>query len=252
MSSIYRVKLENFEGPLDLLLFFIKRDELNIYDIPIARITNEFLSYVQLIQHLDLDIAGDFLLMAATLMQIKVRMLLPKLEGDDEVEVDPREELIKRLLEYKRFKEVSATFKKLEEKQSKIYFREYFKQDEIEAKQEDVNLLKEVSMFDLLKAFKKVLSNLDEDPVFTLKKIPVSIEEQIDYIKYFFGTRKQYRFLELISDYREKITVIVTFIAILEMIKDSQIRIYTEGNYNDMIIYKVGYEIEEEIETTRE
>jgi segregation and condensation protein A len=247
MNSIYRVKLENFEGPLDLLLFFIKRDELNIYDIPIAQITQEFLSYVQLIQKLDLDIAGDFLLMAATLMQIKVRMLLPKFE-DGEEEPDPREELIRRLLEYKRFKEVSETFKKLEDKQSKIYFREYFKQDEIDAKQEDVNLLKEVSMFDLLKAFKKALDNLSEDTVFTLKKIPVSIEEQIDYIKYFFGARKHYRFLELISSYREKITIIVTFIAILEMIKDSQIRVYTEGDFNDMIIYKIGSEIEETVE----
>ena len=251
MNSIYRVKLENFEGPLDLLLFFIKRDELNIYDIPIAQITQEFLSYVQLIQQLDLDTAGDFLLMAATLMQIKVRMLLPKFT-EDEDEPDPREELIKRLLEYKRFKEVSETFKKLEDKQSKIYFREYFKQDEIDAKREDVNLLKEISMFDLLKAFKKVLNDLKEDTILTVQKIPVSIEEQIDYIKYFFGTRKQYRFLELISDYREKITVIVTFIAILEMIKDSQIRVYTEGNFNDMIIYKVGSEITEEIEGTRE
>jgi segregation and condensation protein A len=251
MSSIYRVKLENFEGPLDLLLFFIKRDELNIYDIPIARITKEFLSYVQFIQQLDLDIAGDFLLMAATLMQIKVRMLLPNL-GEDEDEPDPREELIKRLLEYKRFKEVSETFKKLEDKQSKIYFREYFKQDEIEAKQEDVNLLKEVSMFDLLKSFKKVLDNLNKNTVFTVEKIPVSIEEQIDYIKYFFGNRKQYRFLELISNYREKMTIIVTFIAILEMIKDSQIRIYTKGNYNDMIIYKVDSKIEEGLEGIRE
>lgn len=252
MNSVYRVKLENFEGPLDLLLFFIKRDELNIYDIPIAQITNEFLSYVQLIKHLDLDIAGDFLLMAATLMQIKVRMLLPKLDVDNEDEPDPREELIKRLLEYKRFKEVSATFKKLEDNQSKIYFREYFKQDKIEAKQEEINLLKEVSMFDLLKAFKKVLSNLNDDNVFTIEKIPVSIEEQMDYIKYFFGNRKHYRFLELILNYREKITIIVTFIAILEMIRDNQIRVYTEGNYNDMIIYKVGYEIEKEIEINRE
>jgi segregation and condensation protein A len=171
---------------------------------------------------------------------------------EDEDELDPREELIKRLLEYKRFKEVSETFKKLEDKQSKIYFREYFKQDEIEAKQEDVNLLKEISMFDLLKAFKKVLDGLKEDTILTVQKIPVSIEEQIEYIKYFFGTRKQYRFLELISDYREKITVIVTFIAILEMIRDSQIRVYTEGDFNDMIIYKMGSEITEEIEGTIE
>jgi segregation and condensation protein A len=242
---MYRVKLENFEGPLDLLLFFIKRDELNIYDIPIARIAKEFLSYVQLIQQLDLDIAGDFLLMAATLMQIKVRMLLPKAE-DEEDELDPREELIRRLLEYKRFKEVSESFKKMEEKQSKVFFREYFKHDEIEAKKEDVNLLKEVSMFDLLKAFKKVLNNIKEDTVFTIRKIPVSIEEQMDYITNFFGAKKQYRFLELVTDYREKIIVIVTFVAMLEMIKDNKIRVYSEGEFNDMIIYRIDAEFEKE------
>ena len=243
---MYRVKLENFEGPLDLLLFFIKRDELNIYDIPIARIAKEFLSYVQLIQQLDLDIAGDFLLMAATLMQIKVRMLLPKSE-DEEDELDPREELIRRLLEYKRFKEVSESFKKMEEKQSKVFFREYFKRDEIDAKREDVDLLKEVSMFDLLKAFKKVLNNIKEDTVFTIKKIPVSIEEQMDHITGFFGTKKQYRFLELVSDYREKIIIIVTFVAMLEMIRDNKIRVYTEGEFNDMIIYRTDSELEKEV-----
>ena len=242
---MYRVKLENFEGPLDLLLFFIKRDELNIYDIPIARIAKEFLSYVQLIQQLDLDIAGDFLLMAATLMQIKVRMLLPKSE-EVEDEPDPREELIRRLLEYKRFKEVSESFKKMEEKQSKVFFREYFKHDEIDAKQEDVNLLKEVSMFDLLKAFKKVLNNIKEDTVFTIKKIPVSIEEQMNHISDFFGERKQFRFLELVSDYREKIIIIVTFVALLEMIKDNKVRVYTEGEFNDVIIYRIDAEFEQE------
>jgi len=241
---MYRVKLENFEGPLDLLLFFIKRDELNIYDIPIARIAKEFLSYVQLIQQLDLDIAGDFLLMAATLMQIKVRMLLPKSE-EEEDEPDPREELIRRLLEYKRFKEVSESFKKMEEKQSKVFYREYFKHDEIEAKKEDVNLLKEVSMFDLLKAFKKVLQNVKDDTVFTIKKIPVSIEEQMNFITGFFGEKKQYRFLELVSNYKEKIVIIVTFIAMLEMMRDNKIRVYTAGEYNDMIVYRTDVELEE-------
>ncbi len=242
---MYRVKLENFEGPLDLLLFFIKRDELNIYDIPIARIAKEFLSYVQLIQQLDLDIAGDFLLMAATLMQIKVRMLLPKSE-EEEDEPDPREELIKRLLEYKRFKEVSESFKKMEERQSKIHFREYFKHDEIDAKKEDVNLLKEVSMFDLLKAFKKVIQNMKEDTVFTIKKVPVSIEEQMDYINSYFNGKKQYRFLELVSEVREKIIIIVTFIALLEMMKDGRIRVYTGGEFNDMIVYRSDVEIEQD------
>jgi len=240
---MYRVKLENFEGPLDLLLFFIKRDELNIYDIPIAKITKEFLSYVQLIQQLDLDIAGDFLLMAATLMQIKVRMLLPKTE-EEEDEPDPREELIRRLLEYKRFKEVSESFKKMEEKQSKIFYREYFKHDPIEAKREDTNLLKEVTLFDLLKAFKKVMQNAIDESVFTIKKIPVTIEEQMEYVYRFFGNRRQYKFIELAKNLREKIVIIVTFIAILEMIKNNQLKVYTAGEFNDMILFRTDLEAE--------
>src|SRR4030066_327547 len=111
---MYRVKLTEFEGPLDLLLFFIKRDELDIYDIPISKITQEFLEYLHLMTTLDLEVAGDFIVMAATLMQIKVRMLLPREIGPDGEEEDPRAELVRRLIEYKRYKEMSQEFSKIE------------------------------------------------------------------------------------------------------------------------------------------
>jgi segregation and condensation protein A len=236
---MYRVKLENFEGPLDLLLFFIKRDELDIFDIPITYIVKEFFQYVHLIQQLDLDLAGDFLLMAANLMQIKVRMLLPKSENEEEDEEDIREKLIQRLLEYKRFKEVSESFKKMEDKQRKVYYRNYFKHDEIEAKVEDTNLLKEVSMFDLLKAFKKVIANLKEPSLYTIRKLNVSIEDQMEYITGFFENKRQIHFLEIVAQITEKIVVIVTFIALLEMIKSKQIKIYQNEAFNDFIVYKL-------------
>jgi segregation and condensation protein A len=107
---MYRIKLTDFEGPLDLLLFFIKRDELDIYDIPIASITKEFLDYMHFLQQFDLEIAGEFLVMAAELMQIKVKMLLPPEQGEEE-ELDPRANLIQRLVEYKRYKEMSLQMK---------------------------------------------------------------------------------------------------------------------------------------------
>jgi segregation and condensation protein A len=236
---MYRVKLENFEGPLDLLLFFIKRDELDIFDIPITYICKEFFQYVHLIQQLDLDLAGDFLLMAANLMQIKVRMLLPKSENEDEEEEDIREKLIQRLLEYKRFKEVSESFKKMEDKQRKVFYRNYFKHDEVEAQVEDTNLLKEVSMFDLLKAFKKVIANLKEPSLYTIKKLNVSIEDQMEYIINFFENKRQVHFMELMAEITEKIVVIVTFVALLEMTKSKQIKIYTNEAFNDFIVYKL-------------
>src|SRR3970282_2755151 len=120
---MYKIKLEQFERPLDFLLFFIRRDELNIYDIPISRITKEFLEYVNLIKLLDLEIAGDFILMASTLMHIKVRMLLPREVDDKGEELDPRAELIQALLEYKRYKEMGEELSFLESNQRKIKFR---------------------------------------------------------------------------------------------------------------------------------
>ena len=120
---MYKIKLEQFEGPLDLLLFFIRRDELNIYDIPISRITKEFLEYVNLIKLLDLEIAGDFILMASTLMHIKVRMLLPREVDEKGEEIDPRTELVQALLEYKKYKEMSEELSFFESNQRKISFR---------------------------------------------------------------------------------------------------------------------------------
>ena len=126
---MYKIKLEHFEGPLDLLLFFIKRDELDIYDIPISKITKEFLDYVKIIQMLDLETAGDFILMASTLMHIKVRMLLPREINEKGEEIDPRAELIAALLEYKRYKEMSEELAFLESNQRKLSFRSNFSKD---------------------------------------------------------------------------------------------------------------------------
>ena len=123
---MYKIKLDHFEGPLDLLLFFIKRDELNIYDIPISKITKEFLAYVNLIRTLDLETAGDFILMASTLMHIKARMLLPREIDEKGEEIDPRADLIQALLEYKKYKEMSEELSFFETNQRKISYRGNF------------------------------------------------------------------------------------------------------------------------------
>jgi len=236
---LYKVKLDKFEGPLDLLLFFIKRDELNIYDIPIAKLTKEFLEYINLIRMLDLETAGDFILMASTLMHIKVRMLLPREIDEKGEEIDPRAELVKALLEYKRYKEMSEELSFLESSQRKLKFRGNFSADERETPVEFDTLLKNVSIYDLAKAFKKAIEQLKDEPVHQVQKLNITIEEQIEFILNKFNNKIEIHFITLISDLKEKIRIIVTFVALLEMVKALKIGIKESPEFNDFILYKI-------------
>ena len=233
---MYKVKLNQFEGPLDLLLFFIKRDELNIYDIPIARLTKEFLEYVNLIKILDLEVAGDFILMASTLMHIKVRMLLPReIDGKGE-EIDPRADLVKALLEYKRYKEMSEELSYFETNQRKRKLRGNFSEDIKEAPNEYNILLKNVSIYDLAKAFKYAVEQIKDEPVHRVQRLNVSIEEQVQFIVNKLNEITELHFLNLIEEIKEKIRIIVTFIALLELVKIGRINIQATTSFNDFII----------------
>lgn len=236
---MYKIKLDHFEGPLDLLLFFIKRDELNIYDIPIAKITKEFLEYVNLIKLLDLEVAGDFILMASTLMHIKVRMLLPREVDDKGEEIDPRAELIQALLEYKKYKEMSEELSFFESNQRKLSYRGNFSEDEKIAPPEFEILLKNVTVFDLAKAFKKAIDGVKQEVVHEIKKINVTIDEQIDFIMNSIGTGNEIHFLSLVNEMKEKIRIVITFIALLELVKVARIGIRESSNFNDFVIYKL-------------
>lgn len=236
---MYRVKLTEFEGPLDLLLFFIKRDELDIYDIPISRITKEFLEYLHFMQELDLEVAGDFIVMAAELMHIKVRMLLPR-EGTAEEEEDPRAELVRRLLEYKRFKEASAVLSRLEDESVKLYYRQGFGSDaKIVTLEDQEESLKSVTMFNLIASFKKVLDSAPKKVYHDVELLNVSIDEQMSYIADVFRFKDQVTFFELVSHMTEKIRIIVTLIAMLEMVKNRIIALRLADHEDDFIIYKV-------------
>jgi segregation and condensation protein A len=237
---MYKIKLEQFEGPLDLLLFFIKRDELNIYDIPISRITKEFLDYVNLIKLLDLEIAGDFILMASTLMHIKVRMLLPREIDEHGEEIDPRADLIKALLEYKKYKEVAEDLTFLESHQRKINYRGNFSEDAEQAPNELGVLLKNISIYDLAKAFKRAIEGVKDVPVHEIKKLNVSIDEMIDYILNLIKQKGEIHFLNLIEGMKEKIRIVVTFVALLELAKMQLINIKESVNFNDFVIYGVN------------
>jgi len=235
---LYKIKLDHFEGPLDLLLFFIKRDELNIYDIPISSITKEFLDYVNLMKMLDLEVAGDFILMASTLMHIKVRMLLPREVDEKGEEIDPRAELVKALLEYKRYKEMSDDLAYMESNTRKISFRGNFSADEKIAVPEYEILLKNVTVFDLAKAFKRIIDEVKEEPIHQIKKINVTIDEQIEYILNLIETNVEVHFLSLVEKMKEKIRIIVTFIALLELVKAGRIKIKGSTDFNDFLLMK--------------
>lgn len=238
--STYRVQLDDFEGPLDLLLFFIKRDELDIYDIPIAKITNDFLEYLHLMATLDLEVAGEFIVMAATLMQIKVRMLLPREIGPDGEEEDPRAELVRRLIEYKRYKEMSQEFSRLEDEQRKIHYRGFFSADPVHMEEEQEDLLKDITLFNLIAAFKKAMDGLPKKVVHEVQLYTVTIEEQISYTLDYLRLHKQASLLNLVGHMTEKTRIIVTVIALLEMTKNKVISLLPADERDDVIIRPVA------------
>lgn len=235
----YRVKLQNFEGPLDLLLFLIRKNEVDIYDIPVSEITRQYLEYVEIIKILDLEMAGDFIIMAATLIRIKVKMLLPRpeLDDDDEEIIDPRMELVTRILEYKRFKEVAHKLHDLEDDQSDVFPRVYLQFSEDDAESE-ITFSEDVNLFSLIQAFKLALDNIPKETFHKVKDIEINTEEQIDYILNTLNTEKQFSFYDLISRFREKIIMIVTFIALLELIKRGQVVVKQATPFGEIWITK--------------
>ncbi len=236
---MFKIKLNSFEGPLDLLLFFIKRDELDIYDIPISYITNEFLKYIELIKILDLEQAGDFILLASTLMHIKVRMLLPKEINEHGEEIDPRAELVQQLLEYKRYKEMAEEFSYFETEQRKIFYRGNFNLDEKSAFDDTGLLLKNITVFDLARAFQKIMSNLKPEPVHQIKRVPVTIEEQIDFIRKKLEIDREIVFTKLVTGLKMKLQIVYTFIAMLEMVRMQLIGVKESDNFNDFVVYAI-------------
>lgn len=227
---MYRVQLNNFEGPLDLLLFFIKKDELDIYNIPISYITKQFLDYIHMLEELDLDVASEFILMASMLMSIKAKMMLPREDSDDEEldESDPRYELVQRLLEYKRYKEMSEKMADMDEEVRKQFMRGYPEADDVE-QQATGEALQDVTMFDLIAAFKKVLQDIErKNIVHHVEKVSTTVEEQAEFVLNRLQEHGRQTFMEVCSTLKNKIYVVVTFLAVLEMIKEQQINLFLE------------------------
>ncbi len=236
----YHVKLNVFEGPLDLLLFFIKRDEINIYDIPIAYITKEYLQYIEMMHRMNLHLAGEFLTIAAMLMRIKVRMLLPREEDEEEEEIeDPRTDLVQMLLEYKKFKEISACLQDLEEDHAKVHTV----QIPAHTATYDPDLfLADVELLDLGIMFSKLLAKLPKPSYYEVERIQISINHQIQWISSRFADRKRIRFSEITKQLRNRLEVVVTFLAILEMVKSRQYSLFQKSLFGDLWMTKLETE----------
>ena len=180
----YKIHLENFEGPLDLLLYFIRRDEIDIYDIPIAKITKDFIGIVEEWKRLNLLIAGDFIVMASTLMRIKAKMMIPRPEIDDDGEIiDPRSELIKQLIDYRRYRNAAETLKNMAEKR-KEYIPRQFQQSILDSDNSFNYTLNDVSLYELAKVFKNVLEKRPVVSQFELSREPIRLEEPKEMIFY--------------------------------------------------------------------
>jgi len=216
----YKVRLNVFEGPLDLLLYLVKKDHLNIYDIPIAEVTQQYLAYLDLMRLLDLNIAGEFMVMAATLMQIKSKMLLPAVEGESaEPEEDPRAELVRRLLEYEKFKEIANTLKEKEAKQQEVFKRPKPEGPESDKAEDKAETYFEASIFDLISAFSKALEQIPKELFYEVIKDEFTIEDKIHDILHLLLERQSVCLSELFSSCKSKIEIIVTFLSILELIR---------------------------------
>lgn len=233
----YRVKLDIFEGPFDLLLYLIRRHEVDIYDIPIHDITDQFLEYLELMNILDLEIAGEFIEMVAILMNIKARMLLPKpVFGDDDEVEDPRTELVERLLEYKRFKEAAEDIRVYEDRRRKLFSRKYF--PPVMEKQEvsHEEYLQNVTLFDLLLAFKKALDTMPKVTYHEVKKIDVTIEQQSQFILAKFSDTRMILFSDLVKNMKDRIVIIVTFLALLELMRLRRVSVRQYRIFEDIQI----------------
>ena len=245
----FEIHLPLFEGPFDLLLFFIERDELDIYDIPISKITNDFLAYLHQLETLNVELASEFILVAATLMRVKSKMLLPRPQLDEQGnEIDPREDLIRHLLEYKKYKSVIDDFHKLEdlelqkEKRGNIMkeLKQLAESANVEAELQDVDLFK------LLMVFEKVLKRHEEElnrPVHEVIQYPYTIEGQKEFIMGQLVSRPRMAFTELFEKAPTRVALIFNFLAILEMLSLGMLDIQTgEGFNNFWVIRKEGVE----------
>lgn len=234
-TSYYSIKLPAFEGPLDLLLHLIRENRIDIYNIPIALITHQYLEYLEIMKELNLDIAGEFLVMAATLIHIKSRMLLPVDEDTPEEErEDPRFELVQRLIEYQAFKEVSLALREREIEWSNVFIRVHAQEESDAETSAELDLF-DLSIFDLISAFKRILEKTPPDVV-TITRETLTIKDRVAYILERIEDTEAIRFEDLFDENRTRPRLIITFLALLEILRLGLVRVYQERDFGSIWI----------------
>jgi len=245
MEDLYEIKLPAFEGPLDLLLHLIKENKIDIYDIPISFITGQYLEYIGMMKELSLDIAGEFLVMAATLIQIKSKMLLPLDEeaGEEERE-DPRLELVQRLLDYQTFKEAAFLLKEREDEALLTFGRDPSGDEEGQGDEAPELSLFDVNIFDLLGAFRKVLDSAPPE-VRTITRETLTVKDRMVAIVGMLENLESLRFEEIFREHATRTQLIVSFLALLELLRLGLARVYQEGEFGSIWIINPGEEADE-------
>ncbi len=253
-QQTYRIQLPQFEGPFDLLLFFIERDELDIHDIPIATITNDFLDYIQQMQEMDIELASEFIYVAATLMRIKAKLLLPRPELDEHgEEIDPREELVQRLLEYKRYKDVMGQLAEMENEASERAKRGFAKGEEKLFLQSGVpeEELVGLSLYTLMRAFKRIMERHQAElrkPAHVIRRYPYDIEEVKEHLVTRVRAENRIDFVTLVMEHRDRIYVVFCFLSILELVQTQHIDITVGEGFNNFWLEKKDPPVEDEME----
>lgn len=233
-SDDYKVMLDVFEGPLDLLLYLIKKNEVDIHGIPIEVITNQYMEYLDVMRMLDLNIAGEFLVMAATLMMIKSRMLLPvedRSEEDEEDGDDPRWDLIRQLVEYKKFKDAAIFLEDLEERQENVFVREG--EGVLLGPEPDV-ALRDVGIFDLISAFNEALSKAPQETLTEIMADRYTVADMIDYLVTRMERQDHVSLTEVFTEMQSRSEIVTVFLAVLELIKLKQVQARQEGMFGEI------------------
>jgi segregation and condensation protein A len=227
------LELDEFDGPLDLLLYLIKRDEIDIYDIPIADITSQYLSYLEAVRELNLEIAGEFLYMASLLIRIKAQMLLPRPE-DEEIWDDPRSELVNALLEYKKIKKISAALEQKASEMSKRFIRLGNQNNDLPKPDPD---LVRVDITSLMIAFGDLLKRVDEIPSLNIRTQEVTVDQRKEHILTLLNSAESLEFDELFLDDPRKIVLVVTFIALLDLVKEGILKVEQAIRHTAIRVY---------------
>jgi len=234
----YKFQLESFEGPLDLLLYLIKKDEINIYDIPIAEITEQYLQYIEMMKMLDLDGIGDFLVMAATLLQIKSRMLLPPDPTQPEEVLDPRADLVRRLEEYQRIKEAAEQLRLRMEQRQDLFSRKIETGSLEELREDAKEVYFEANLFDLVTSLTKALREKPQKGQYEVRQEEYTVEDKITLIQHLLVERPSILLTEIFEQAHDKMEVIVTFMAVLELCRQRQILVVQKRLFSDIELLK--------------